>query len=121
MLTPLSHFVSEVANLTPDDRQPFVGKSVFAHKGGMHVDAVQKAGGKAYEHIEPESVGNERRILVSELAGTSNIRELASAAGVLLEKGGTEAKAILKEVKKLESEGWEFEGAEASFKLLIER
>lgn len=120
-LTHLSLFVSEVANMTPDERQPFVGKSVFAHKGGMHVDAVQKAGGKAYEHIEPESVGNERRILVSELAGTSNIRELAEASGVLLEKGGSEAKAILKEVKKLESEGWEFEGADASFKLLIER
>jgi len=120
-LTHLSLFVSEVANMTPDERQPFVGKSVFAHKGGMHVDAVQKAGGRAYEHIEPESVGNERRILVSELAGTSNIRELAAASGVVLEKGGEEAKAILKEVKKLESEGWEFEGAEASFKLLIER
>jgi 2-isopropylmalate synthase len=81
-LTHLSHFVSEVANLTPDDRQPFVGRSVFAHKGGMHVDAVQKAGGRAYEHIEPESVGNERRILVSELAGTSNVREVAHGMGI---------------------------------------
>lgn len=120
-LTHLSLFVSEVANQSPDERQPFVGRSVFAHKGGMHVDAVQKAGGKAYEHIEPESVGNERRILVSELAGTSNVREVAAAAGVNLEKGGSEARAILKEVKKLESEGWEFEGAEASFRLLVER
>ena len=120
-LTHLSYFVSEVANLTPDDRQPFVGRSVFAHKGGMHVDAVQKAGGRAYEHIEPEAVGNERRILVSELAGTSNVREVASASGVNLAKGGPEAKAILQEIKKLESEGFEFEGAEASFQLLVNR
>ncbi len=120
-LTHLSLFVSEVANLTPDDRQPFVGRSVFAHKGGMHVDAVQKAGGQAYEHIDPESVGNERRILVSELSGTSNVREVAAAAGFDLQKGGPEARAVLQEVKKLEAEGWEFEGAEASFYLLVQR
>lgn len=119
-LTHLSHFVSEVANLMPDDRQPFVGRSVFAHKGGMHVDAVQKAGGRAYEHIDPQSVGNERRILVSELAGTSNVREVASAFGIELEKGGAESRAILKEVKRLEAEGFEFEGAEASFQLLVQ-
>jgi 2-isopropylmalate synthase len=119
-LTHLSHFVSEVANLTPDDHQPFVGRSVFAHKGGMHVDAVQKAGGRAYEHIDPASVGNVRRILVSELAGTSNVRELAASMGVDLEKGGKEAGAVLRQVKKLESEGYEFEGAEASFHLLVQ-
>jgi 2-isopropylmalate synthase len=120
-LTHLSHVVSEIANLAPDDRQPFVGRSVFAHKGGMHVDAVQKAGGRAYEHIEPESVGNERRILVSELAGTSNVREVAHTMGFALEKGSPEAGKVLQEVKNLESEGWEFEGAEASFHLLVQR
>ncbi|HEX8552417.1 MAG TPA: citramalate synthase [Abditibacteriaceae bacterium] len=120
-LTHLSHFISEVANLTPDDRQPFVGRSVFAHKGGMHVDAVQKAGGRAYEHIEPESVGNERRILVSELSGTSNVREVAEGMGFNLEKGSPEAGKVLQEVKRLEAEGWEFEGAEASFHLLVQR
>ena len=120
-LTHLSHFVSEVANIAPEDRQPFVGRSVFAHKGGMHVDAVQKAGGAAYEHINPKSVGNERRILVSELAGTSNVREAAGSFGVDLQKGGKEANAILREVKKLESEGFEFEGADASFQLLVRR
>jgi 2-isopropylmalate synthase len=120
-LTQLSHFVSEVANMTPNDFQPFVGKSVFAHKGGMHADAVQKAGGKAYEHIEPQSVGNVSRILVSEQAGVSNVREVAAAAGIHLEKGSNEARAILREVKRLESEGWEFEGAEASFCLLVQR
>ena len=120
-LSALSHFVTEVANLVPDDRQPFVGKSVFAHKGGMHVDAVQKAGGRAYEHIVPESVGNERRILVSELSGTSNVREVAQSLGIELEKGSPEARKVLAQVKKLESEGYEFEGAEASFHLLVQR
>jgi 2-isopropylmalate synthase len=120
-LTHLSHFVSEVANFAPEDRQPFVGRSVFAHKGGMHVDAVQKAGGAAYEHIDPKSVGNERRILVSELAGTSNVREAAGSFGIDLQKGGKEANAILRQVKKLESEGFEFEGADASFQLLVQR
>jgi 2-isopropylmalate synthase len=107
--------------MTPDDFQPFVGKSVFAHKGGMHADAVQKAGGRAYEHIEPQSVGNVSRILVSEQAGVSNVREVAAAAGIELEKGSAEARQVLSEVKKLESEGWEFEGAEASFRLLVQR
>lgn len=120
-LTHLSHFVSEVANLTPNERQPFVGRSVFAHKGGMHVDAVQKAGGRAYEHIDPQSVGNERRILVSELSGTSNVRGVAESFGFNLEKGGKEAGDVLKEVKRLEAEGYEFEGADASFQLLVRR
>ena len=120
-LTHLSHFVSEVANLTPNERQPFVGRSVFAHKGGMHVDAVQKAGGRAYEHIDPQSVGNERRILVSELSGTSNVRGVAESFGFNLEKGSKEAGEVLKVVKKLESEGYEFEGADASFQLLVRR
>ena len=120
-LSHLSHFVSEVANLVPDDRAAFVGRSVFAHKGGMHVDAVQKAGGRAYEHIDPRAVGNERRILVSELAGTSNVRSLAEGFGVALEKGSPEEKKILAEVKRLEAQGYEFEGAEASFQLLVRR
>ena len=120
-LTHLSHFVSEVANLTPNEKQPFVGRSVFAHKGGMHVDAVQKAGGRAYEHIEPQSVGNERRILVSELSGTSNVRGVAESFGFNMEKGSAEAAEVLKEVKRLESEGFEFEGADASFQLLVRR
>jgi 2-isopropylmalate synthase len=120
-LSHLSHVISEIANQVPNDRQPFVGRSVFAHKGGMHVDAVQKAGGRAYEHIDPRSVGNERRILVSELSGTSNVRELAQSFGVELQKGSPEEKAILAEVKRLEAQGYEFEGAEASFQLLVRR
>ncbi len=120
-LSSLSHFVAEIANMAPDDRQPFVGRSCFAHKGGMHVDAVQKAGGAAYEHIDPQSVGNERRILVSEYSGTSNVREVAGDLGVDLPKGSPEAAAILREVKRLENQGYEFESAEASFHLLVQR
>ena len=85
--------------MTPNERQPFVGRACFAHKGGMHVDAVQKAGGAAYEHIVPESVGNERRILISDYSGTSNVREVASDLGYELPKGSPEATAILREVK----------------------
>ena len=120
-LSALSHFVAEVANMAPDDRQPFVGRSCFAHKGGMHVDAVQKAGGQAYEHIDPQGVGNERRILISEYSGTSNVREVAQDLGVDLPKGSPEAAAILREVKRLENQGYEFESAEASFHLLVQR
>lgn len=120
-LTGLSHFVAEVANMVPNERQPFVGRACFAHKGGMHVDAVQKAGGAAYEHIDPESVGNERRILVSEYSGTSNVREVASELGVELPKGSPEAAAILQAVKRLENQGYEFESADASFALLVRR
>jgi len=120
-LMALSHFVAEVTNLAPNERQPFVGRTGFAHKGGMHVDAVQKAGGRAYEHIEPELVGNERRFLVSEYSGTSNVREVAGGMGVELPKGSPEAAAILREVKRLESQGFEFESADASFALLVRR
>ncbi len=120
-LTALSHFVAEVTNLAPNERQPFVGRTCFAHKGGMHVDAVQKAGGRAYEHITPEAVGNERRILVSEYSGTSNVREIANKFGADLPKGSPQASAILAEVKRLESQGFEFESADASFALLVRR
>ena len=120
-LTALSHFVAEVTNLAPNERQPFVGRTCFAHKGGMHVDAVQKAGGRAYEHIDPTLVGNERRILVSEYSGTSNVREVASEMGVELPKGSPEAATILREVKRLEAQGFEFESADASFALLVRR
>ncbi len=118
-LTFLSHFVSEIANLTPDERAPFVGRTAFAHKGGMHADAVMKHT-STYEHIDPALVGNERRVLVSEMAGISNIRYLSRELGMDLEKS-PEARAIVREVKKLESEGYEFEGADASFALLVMR
>lgn len=119
-LTELSYFVSEVANLVPNDKQPFVGKSVFAHKGGMHSDAVTKHP-DTYEHISPESVGNKRRILVSELAGRSAIVAKAMEFGIPLDKRSPEVSHILKEIKQREREGYEYESADASLELLIRR
>lgn len=119
-LRSLSLFVSEIANVNPNDRQPFVGASAFAHKGGIHVDAVMKAS-QTYEHVEPETVGNRRRVLVSELSGSSNIRYKAARLGITLKKGSPKVKRILSKVKRLEDQGYEFEGAEASFELLLRR
>ncbi|MFM7249429.1 MAG: citramalate synthase [Planctomycetaceae bacterium] len=117
-LTELSRFVYETANMLYRPGQPFVGSSAFAHKGGMHVHAVAKAT-SSYEHIAPEAVGNERRILVSELSGRSNIQALVRRHDVrddrvLLDR-------VLAEVCRLENEGWQFEAAGASFDLLVER
>jgi 2-isopropylmalate synthase len=117
-LTGLSQFVDEVANLTPNNRQPYVGKSAFAHKGGLHIDAVLKHK-STYEHVAPESVGNTRRMLVSELSGGSTIVNKASAHAMDLAKNSPETKRLLKRVTELEHEGYSFEGAEASFELLL--
>ncbi|QXD14182.1 citramalate synthase [Rhodocaloribacter litoris] len=115
-LTELAHFVQEVANLDPVDRAPYVGRSAFAHKGGVHVSAVMKEP-RAYEHLEPETIGNRRRVLVSDLSGRSNVRYKAAELGLKL----TEAEAALavRRIKELEHHGYEFEGAEASFELLL--
>lgn len=119
-LTELSYFVSEVANLVPNDKQPFVGKSVFAHKGGMHSDAVMKRP-ETYEHIPPELVGNKRRILVSELAGRAAVVAKAAEFGIYLDKRSPEVAHIINEIKKREREGYEYESADASLELLIRR
>lgn len=119
-LTPLSHFVAEVANLVPDPRQPYVGQTVFAHKGGIHVSAVQR-NPATYEHIPPETVGNHRRVLVSELSGQSNVLYKAEEMGIDLNGASAEARQIVQTVKQLESEGYQFEGAEASFELLVKK
>lgn len=116
-LTELSRLVYELANLNPVISQPFVGEGAFAHKGGMHVHAVQRIA-HSYEHVEPESVGNERVILVSELSGASNI------AATLGKKFGIEddkdlQRKILNRVQDLEHEGYQFEAAQASFELLF--
>lgn len=116
-LTGLSQYVDEVANLTPDNRRPYVGKSAFAHKGGLHTDAVLK--GASYEHIEPDLVGNVRRILVSELAGGSSIASKASEFGFALDRKSPEARALLKLVTERENDGYSYEGAEGSFELLM--
>jgi len=117
-LTELSRFVYETANLQWRNGQPFVGQSAFAHKGGMHVHAINKAA-KTYEHIDPASVGNERRILVSELSGRSNIEAVAGKHGIGEDK--ELMNRVLAEVVRLENEGYQFESATASFDLLIKR
>ena len=117
-LGSLSHFVSEVMNLIPNHKAPFVGKSVFAHKGGIHVSAVMKES-SMYEHIDPESVGSKRRVLVSDLSGQSNIRYKAREMGIDLNGDKNLVKKIVQHVKSLEYEGYQFDGAEASFELML--
>lgn len=117
-LKEVSQFVDEIANLRPSPRQPWVGSAAFAHKGGTHVNAVQKLA-SSYEHIDPALVGNARNILVSDLAGRSNILMKARTLGFDLDESKPEVKAILQRVKELEHDGFEFEAAEASLALLI--
>ncbi|TWT74631.1 2-isopropylmalate synthase [Posidoniimonas polymericola] len=117
-LTELSRYVYEIANMGYRINQPFVGASAFAHKGGMHVHAVNRVA-HSYEHIPPESVGNERRVLVSELSGRSNI--LAMATKLNLQEDKELMDRILHEVVELENQGYQFEAAEASFALLVQR
>lgn len=119
-LTFLSHYIDEMANNKSFDRAPYVGSTAFSHKGGMHVNAVQKLA-RSYEHIEPKLVGNEQHILVSELSGRSNILMKAEEAGIPLEKNDPKVLAILENLKRLEKEGYEFEAAEASFELLVRK
>jgi len=119
-LTEISQFVDEIANVRHDVHQPWVGATAFAHKGGMHVNAVQKVA-HSFEHIQPEKVGNRRRILVSDLSGRSNIVMKAQELGFKVDNNTPELKAILAHVKQLEHEGYEFEAAEASLALLIRR
>ena len=119
-LRDLSYFVDDVSNNPHFARAAFIGRTAFAHKGGMHVNAVQKLA-RSYEHIEPSSVGNEQNILVSELSGQSNILIKAGELGLPLEKGSAEASAVLKRVKELENEGYSFEAAGGSLELLIRR
>jgi 2-isopropylmalate synthase len=119
-LRDLSRFAAELANRKPWTTQPYVGDSAFAHKGGMHVSAVLKHP-ETYEHVNPEDVGNHRRVLVSELAGQSNIVWKAREYGIDLDRGTPESRRILDQLKALEDQGFQFEGAEASFELLMER
>jgi 2-isopropylmalate synthase len=116
-LTGLSQYVDEIANLTPDTRRAYVGRSAFAHKGGLHTDAVLK--GASYEHINPEMVGNSRRLLVSELAGSSSISGKAAEYGFDLNRKSPEARKLLQVITEREHEGYSYEGAEASFELLM--
>ncbi|HEY3346377.1 MAG TPA: citramalate synthase [Nitrospirota bacterium] len=119
-LKEVSRYVSEIANLRAYKHQPFVGDSAFAHKGGMHVSAVLKLS-ETYEHIKPQSVGNEQRILVSDLSGRGNVTQKAAQFGIDLGKDTPEVKKILKTLKEMEGQGYQYEGAEASFELLIKK
>ncbi len=117
-LTEASRFMFEICNMTPIMNMPYVGESAFAHKAGLHVDALRKSK-NTYEHIDPELVGNERRFLISELSGKSNILAELEKAKVTEDK--KLAKKILEHVQELENEGYQFEAANASFDLLIRK
>lgn len=119
-LRDLALFVNELANQRLWQKAPFVGGSAFAHKAGMHVDGVRK-NPHSFEHIEPELVGAKRRILISELSGASNVFLKAVEMNLNFDKSSPEVKEILRELERLEKEGYEFEAAEASFKLLIQK
>ena len=117
-LTEVSRFVFEIGNMTPVMNMPYVGESAFAHKGGLHVDALRKSKG-SYEHITPELVGNERRFLISELSGKSTVLAELEKTQIAEDKGL--ARRILTQVQELENEGYQFEAADASFDLLVRK
>jgi len=119
-LTEVSRYVSELANMKQKDNQPFVGRSAFAHKGGVHVNAVMK-NPETYEHVKPESVGNHRRILVSELSGKTSIILKAKEMELDLSKDDPKTRKILKLVQNLENQGYYFEAADGSFELLMKK
>jgi 2-isopropylmalate synthase len=117
-LTELARYVAEIVNIAPDDHQPYVGRSAFAHKGGVHGAAVAKAS-RAYQHVDPAVVGNVMRLVVSELGGKANTQIRAEQLGQQLD--GVDPKVLSQVIKQLEADGLAFEGAEASFELLIKR
>lgn len=119
-LTETARFVSEIANLPANKRQPYVGESAFAHKGGVHVHAVRKKT-ETYEHVPPEVVGNRRRILISDAAGKGSLLEKAAEYGIDLDVTDPRLHDILTTLKELEGQGYQFEGAEGSFELLMRK
>jgi 2-isopropylmalate synthase len=119
-LKELSEFVNEVANVRHDVRAPWVGQTAFAHKGGMHVHAIERVS-RSYEHVNPESVGNFRRVLVSDMSGRTNILLKARELGYKLSSDAPETRTITDQVKELEARGYEFEAAEGSLALLVGR
>jgi 2-isopropylmalate synthase len=117
-LTDLSRFVAEVANLTHDTHEPYIGASAFAHKGGIHVAAMRK-NKASYQHIDPELVGNNQRTIISELSGRGNVLDKAVQYGINTDSD--QAREVLKQIKELENQGFSFEGAEASMSLMLYR
>ena len=119
-LRRVSTLLDEIADQRPLKSRPYVGESAFAHKAGMHVDAVGKVS-RSFEHIAPEAVGNERRILMSELSGASNVRLKTGEMGLVFQKDSPEVKDVLRKLEHLEKNGYAFESADASFKLLVQK
>ncbi len=117
-LTRLSRYIAELVNIAPHEEQPFVGMNAFAHKGGIHIDAVSKKPA-TYEHTDPDLVGNKRRILVSELAGKSSLTLKTDQNNYHLNKDSPETATVLQRIKEMEHYGYQFEGAEGSFELLV--
>ena len=120
LLTPYARRIAEIANVTLEETMPYVGQTAFAHKAGMHIDAVTK-NTTAYEHVSPELVGNERVFLMSEVAGRSMIIEKIKKFDKTITKDSPVAAAIIQQVKELEHEGYQFEGADGSFELLVRK
>ncbi|MGE5415275.1 MAG: citramalate synthase [Acidobacteriota bacterium] len=119
-LTETSRYISEISNMPHANNQPFVGHGAFAHKGGIHVSALLK-NSETYEHMDPEAVGNHRRVLVSELAGVSNLLYKAKEFNLDINSYDTETRKVIKQIKDLENDGFQFEGAEASLELLLRK
>lgn len=119
-ISTVARFVSELANLAQNERDPYIGNCAFAHKGGMHIDAIQK-NPLSFEHISPHAVGNERRVLMSEVSGRSTILKRIQQIAPWVSKDSQETQNVMDELKRLEHEGYQFEGAETSFELLIRR
>jgi 2-isopropylmalate synthase len=117
-LKELSEYVDEIANMRHNPRQPWVGQTAFAHKGGMHVHAIDRVS-RSYEHIQPDAVGNSRRVLISDMSGRTNILMKAGELGFKLKPDTAELKSITARVKELENSGYEYEAAEGSLALLI--
>ena len=119
-LYEVAHYVASVANMAPPEQDAYVGRSAFAHKGGMHVDAMLKSP-KTYEHVRPELVGNERRLLVSDQAGRHAVIYKAQALNLGLDKDSPQAQELMARLKEMEHAGYQFEGAEASFELMVRK
>jgi 2-isopropylmalate synthase len=119
-LKSLSRFVGETANVVPLHSRPFVGRSAFAHKGGVHVSAITKVP-EAYEHMAPELIGNKRRVLISDLSGRSNVEFKARELGIELDTNGLDSRRIVAEIKQMEQDGYQFDVADGSFKVLVEK
>ncbi len=117
-LVDLAHATDKFANLLPDPKAPYVGRSAFAHKGGVHANAAQKVA-RSYEHIEPQKVGNCQRILLSDMAGASSVAMKAAEAGIKVDPKSPEMRAFLQKLKEREARGYEYENADASFKVLL--